>query len=80
MSVSYATFDGTAKVIEDYFPASGTLSWGPNETGTKEITIGTADDNIPEPGEYFSVSLSNPVNASIGSGTASVNINDNDNP
>lgn len=65
-SVDYATADGTAAAAEDYTATSGTLSWEAGDTSTKFIEIpllAAAAD-----GENFTLTLSNAVGASIGTG------------
>ena len=69
-TVRWSTADGTAVAGEDYQAASGTVTFAPNET-TKTITVNVIGDFVKEPDEYFTVNLSNPVNAVI-SGAASV--------
>ncbi|MBI1310547.1 trypsin-like serine protease [bacterium] len=72
VTVDYTTVDGTATGGQDYFAASGTISFAPGTT-TQTITIGIIGDNIPELDETFSVVLSNADGAfiadTIGQGT-----------
>ncbi|HEV2294720.1 MAG TPA: Calx-beta domain-containing protein [Tepidisphaeraceae bacterium] len=56
VTVSFYTWDGTAKAGEDYVAKSGTLTFAPGET-TKTITIEVIGDGKREPDEYFSVDL-----------------------
>jgi hypothetical protein len=85
VSVSYATADGGAKAGNDYTAASGTLTFNPGETSkTVDVTI-TADkvlhgDDAAEASETFTVTLSNPVNATIATGSATGTIANDDPP
>jgi Calx-beta domain len=67
ITVHYATSDGTASAGSDYTPASGTLTFGPGESG-KSFTVPVTSDSAPEGDETFQVALSNAAGgASIGS-------------
>jgi urease beta subunit len=68
VTVNYATADGSATAPSDYVSVSGTVTFNPGET-TKTIIVQIAGDFVVEPNETYSVSLSNPTNATItGSG------------
>src|SRR5579884_4985 len=69
VSVQYATSDGTATAPADYTSASGTLTFNPGET-TKTISVSIVGDQSIEPDEQFSVTLSNPVCATVSPGSA----------
>ena len=69
-TVNWSTADGTAVAGQDYQAAAGTVTFAPGET-TKTISVNVIGDFVKEDDEYFSVNLSNPVNAII-SGAASV--------
>ncbi|HEX8776248.1 MAG TPA: Calx-beta domain-containing protein [Pyrinomonadaceae bacterium] len=95
ISVKYATSDptdvnfkcdpytpGQATIFAsrkcDYHIAVGTLRFASGET-TKQFTLSFTDDVYVEPSEAFSVTLSNPVGATLGeNSTAAVTITDND--
>ncbi|GCA94859.1 Calx-beta domain-containing protein, partial [Microcystis aeruginosa] len=64
ITVNYTTapIDATANV--DYTSQTGTLTIAAN-TSTATITIPILNDNLNEPDEAFTVTLSNPVNATI---------------
>ena len=62
VTVNYATVEGLAKATADFTPASGTLTFAPNET-QKTISISVVADDVKEADEDFSVVLSSPVNA-----------------
>ncbi|MFM6403836.1 MAG: Calx-beta domain-containing protein, partial [Microcystis sp.] len=57
-----APIDATANV--DYTSKTGTITIAPN-TSTATISIPILNDNLNEPDEVFTVTLSNPVNATI---------------
>jgi CSLREA domain-containing protein len=64
VSVNFNTADGTAQSPGDYQAASGTLVFNPGET-TKTVAVAVNGDTTPEPDESFTLSLSNPVNATF---------------
>jgi hypothetical protein len=66
--VNYATANGTAASGSDYTAASGTLIFNPGET-SKTINVPITDDSIVEGNETFTVTLSSPVNATLGTTT-----------
>ncbi|MGE0125482.1 MAG: Calx-beta domain-containing protein [Vicinamibacterales bacterium] len=76
VTVGYATANGTAVAPGDYTAASGTLSFSPGAT-SRTFTVTVAGDTTVEPTETFTVTLSNPGNATIadGSGTGTI-VND----
>ncbi|RLJ20394.1 hypothetical protein DJ031_06220 [bacterium endosymbiont of Escarpia laminata] len=69
VSVAYTTADGTALQPGDYSQASGTLTFLHGET-SKTIPLTLTDDTTWEPSEDFTVTLSNPVAASLGTQTS----------
>ena len=77
VSVSYATTAGTATAGTDFTAANGTLAFKPGET-TKTITVTVVGDTVYEPSETFTVALSNPVNTTIGTGSATGTIQNDD--
>ena len=77
-TVEYATSDGTATSGTDFTTESGTLTFAANET-TKTVSVATTDDSVDENDETFTLTLSNPANATLGDATATGTINDNDN-
>ena len=77
LSVDYATSNGTALAGSDYTSASNSLSFAAGEQ-TKTISVAILDDSGVEASESFSLTLSNPVNVTLGTTTASVSITDND--
>ena len=81
VTVGYATADGTAKAGEDYTAATtGALTFTAGAT-ERTISITTAEDSRNEDEEAFTVTLSNPGNATLGSDTAATGtITDDDDP
>ena len=77
VTVDYATANGTATAGNDYTAATGTLTFRPGER-EKTIPVPVAGDTSIEPNETFAVTLSNPVNATIGQGSATATINNDD--
>jgi hypothetical protein len=75
-SVDFSTADGTANQRQDFTIARGTLKFAPGET-SKTISLLVNEDSKVEGTEAFSISLSNPVNGTVGTpATASVQITD----
>ena len=80
VTVDYATADGTASSVSnsDYTSASGTLTFTAGQT-LKNISVTITDDSLDEDNETFTLSLSNPENATLGStDEATVTIEDDD--
>ena len=78
VTVDYATADGTATAGSDYTVTSNTLTiLAGQPSGT--ITVPITDDAIAEGDENFTVTLSTPTGATLGTPTtATVTINDNE--
>ena len=68
VTVDYATANGSATAGSDYTAANGTLTFRAGET-EKAIPVSVVGDTSIEPNETFTVTLSNPVNATIAKGT-----------
>jgi hypothetical protein len=70
VTVDYQTVDGNAGLFYataadgDYVPTTGTLTFAPGET-LKNIVVLIKGDTAYEGDEYFTVVLTNPVNATI---------------
>jgi hypothetical protein len=84
VAVDYATSDGTAVGYAseddpgDYGSANGTLQFAPGETA-KTIAILILQDCKPEANETFTLTLNNPVGASLGApSTSTITILDDD--
>ena len=65
VSVHYATTDGTATAGSDYTTTSGKLVFAPGET-SKTISVPVVNDTVVEPDETFTLTLSQPSNAGLG--------------
>jgi len=77
-SVDYACTNGTATAGLDYTATNGTLTFLAGETN-QIITVPILNDGLVEALETFTVTLSNPTNAILGSPTTTVvRITDND--
>jgi large repetitive protein len=79
VTVNYATSPGTASAGSDYTTTSGTLTFEPGDT-SKTITVPILHDTLDEPDETYTVTLSNPSNATVADPTGAGTITDNDNP
>ncbi len=77
VTVEYGTSDGTAESGTDYTAASGTLAFAAGET-SKTVSVATADDSADEEDETFTLTLSNPADATLGNATATGTIVDDD--
>ena len=66
VTVNYTTSNGTAASASDYLAASGIVTFLPGET-SKTVTIKVIGETLLERAENFFVTLSNPVNAGLGS-------------
>jgi len=60
VTVDYATSNGTASAGSDYAATSGTLTFNQGET-SKTLTIPIVSDNVFEPDETVTLTLSNPT-------------------
>jgi hypothetical protein len=79
VSVNYSVIGGSASRDEDYSLSEGTLSFSPGEK-YRYFPIFITNDTFPEVDETIQISLSNPVNANLGSKDKYVyTIQDNDN-
>jgi hypothetical protein len=77
VSASYATSNGTATASTDFMPSSGTITFNPGET-SKTISVTILGDFDGENDETFTVTLTNPVNGSLGKATATATIENDD--
>ncbi|MBD2692390.1 Calx-beta domain-containing protein [Anabaena catenula] len=69
ITVQYATSDGTAIADSDYSNTTGTLTFNPGVT-TQVINIPILNDSINEANETFTLTLTSPTNASLGTKTS----------
>ena len=77
VSVKYTTSDGTATAPSDYVAANGTLTFTAGQK-TKTIVVSVVGDTAVETDESFTVTLSNPVNATIATKAATGTITNDD--
>ncbi len=77
VTVDYATSSGTALANSDYYGSHGTVTFQPGQT-SRSLTILVRPDRKREPNETFTVTLSNPVGATIADGTATATILNDD--
>ena len=77
VTVDWATADHTATKGSDYEEGTGTLRFRPLET-EQTIAVTLLDDVLDEADETFTVSLSNPSNATVARGAARGRISDDD--
>jgi DNA-binding beta-propeller fold protein YncE len=75
VSVAYGTADGTATAGKDYTAETGTVTFAPGQT-SRLVLLVTHYDSTMDGNETFSVQLSNPTGATIGTGTATVTVVD----
>ena len=77
VTVAFATADGTATAGLDYTANSGTLTFAAGET-TKTIAVVVTGDVFAEANETFFVNLTNPTEATIGTGQGTATLTNND--
>lgn len=82
VSVSYNTAPGTAVSPADFAAAAGTLNWANQDSANKSFSVTIVNDNLDEPDETFTASLSAPTGGAVlgGTTTATVTIVDDDLP
>ena len=78
VSIDYATADGTATAGADYVAATGSLTFGSAESQQIIRVDLPDDDNLAEGDETFTVTLSNPSNATLATAQATGTITDSD--
>jgi len=80
VSVDYATSNDVATSGNDYTAVSGTLSWADGENTPQTVVVAIDDDIVYEDDETFNFTLSNFVNATVGTSTSVVTITENEIP
>jgi arylsulfatase A-like enzyme len=75
VTVEVATADGSAHAGSDYTPVSQTLTFSPGQT-RKTVNVPILADSLAEGSETFSVTLSDPANAILGTRTGTGTITD----
>ena len=76
-SVSYATANGSASSPGDFASASGKLTFAPGQT-EKTISVSVMGERLYEQDETLTVALSGPVQVTIGDGSATGTITNDD--
>jgi hypothetical protein len=79
VSAAYTATGATAVAGADFTAAAGTVTFLPGVT-TQTIAVAVADDALDENDETFTVTLSAPVNGTLGTSAASGTIVDDDAP
>jgi predicted extracellular nuclease len=77
VTVDFATADGSATAGSDYVGHSGQVSFAPGET-SQTVSIPIIGDTDIEANETFTVTLTNPVNGSVGDDSATGTITNDD--
>jgi hypothetical protein len=77
VTVDYHTTDDTAVAPGDYTATSGTLTFAPGQT-TRTVDVPVIGDTLDESDETFTFALASPSNATLGTGTATGTIQDDD--
>jgi large repetitive protein len=77
VTVQYASADGTATAGSDYTASSGTLTFAPGVL-TQTIAVPVAGDNIVEANETFTITLSAPNGATLGTAIGTGTITNDD--
>lgn len=80
VTVLLSTADGTATAPDDYLTTSGQLVTIPANTSSVTVALDIVGDDIFEPTESFTATLSSPTNAIIGDGSATITITDDEDP
>ena len=77
VTVDWATSDGTATAGTDYTAGNGSLTFSAGDS-SKTVSVSVTGDNVDEPNETFTVTLSSASGAAISDGTATGTIRDDD--
>ena len=78
-SVNFQTLSGTATAGADFTSQAGTLNWAAGDASAKTIVVPIVPDGLIEGDEMFSIVLSSPTGASLGTiTTLTVTIIDDD--
>ncbi len=79
VTVSYATAPGTATAPADFRTTSGTLSFAAGQT-SRAVSVPVTNDALDEDEEAFRLDLSAPSGATIGDGSGTATVVDDDPP
>ena len=77
VTFDWATSDGTAVTPGDYSSATASATITAGNTSTT-LNVATIDDSVDEPDQSFTVTLSNPGNATISDASGTGTLTDND--
>ena len=77
ITVDYATSDDTATAGADYTATNNTLTFDPGDV-SKTFPVGILADTTDEYDETFTVTLTSPTNADLGTAVGTMLINDDD--
>jgi hypothetical protein len=77
VKVAYATANGTATAGADYITTSGVLTFAAGTT-SQAVQVSIIGDTLDEANETFTVGLTSPENAVLGTSTGTGTITDND--
>ena len=77
VTVAYATSGGAAESGTDFTAESGTLTFAAGES-SQTVSVSSTEDSLDEEDETFTLTLSSPVNATLGDATATGTITDDD--
>jgi plastocyanin len=81
VSVTYAATAGSAAAGSDFTPASGTLTWGDQDSADKTFQVAIVNDSTSEGNETINLTLSSPTGgASLGTASGTITITDDDAP
>ena len=72
--VDYYTADGSAVKGVDYTTKSGTLTFLANKPSSQQVTVKVLAGLITDPGKFFYLNLTNPVNATLTNSVATCTI------
>ena len=78
VTVEFATSSGTATMGTDFRGGSLMLTFPPNRKDPRRVSVRLIDDLAREPDETFTVTLTNPVGATLGNATATGTIRNDD--
>jgi hypothetical protein len=77
VQVTLSTSDGTAQAGSDYSALNQVVTFAAGES-SQTVDVALLDDNLAEGDETFTVTLSSPVNANLGTASATATIVDNE--
>ena len=77
VTVGYATANGSATAGQDYTAASGTVTFAAGQT-SQQVSVTVLGDVAVEPDETFTVTLSAPSEATLGTATSTATITNDD--